>query len=577
MFNSFLRTVTALAITGLLCWPAAAADSVADMSASAYNGLCVLLVAIAVVMAAYYAHNAFETPIATPDDGPAPPRYMTQPRQYRMGMFAYVGLCLIGYVLIVGFYKDLAPFLAPVAPPPLKPYIQAYVQGSPMSFPVVVVLAVAALVTLLKIEHEWNPLYVLRRLVWGWVSIPDLANQIMAAARNDLVVPAQERVAVASEPANHVDSGDFDKDRQSVDRTWAELCYVRLWLTRKHDQGPHLTFFNEPSFAWQGLETNYKKIHGQIVPLKQALNEEDTPVRELFEETAAKIETLRRQYCRLAALFIVFENDTKKTAIRDANQFGARVGSVEARANPMRYVMLFIVAILISINLGVWLSAALWDLAHPAAAASALGQEANVATRWVYYGLATYGAPIIVVLLLRYLGWSYDAEQPSSYLTSYAAIFVIALCVSVTSLALATEFGPGPSAGKPFLDLLSMDFKWGWSPALICVYVVYHVDRQIDPLLPDIGTLGGEGVGQRLAACMLFAVLATLFALSPTASIPARPDSEWPVEKLHMVVIGTIFIIGFVMALVSQFCLVKPTKARAGSGSGVVNGMLRAS
>jgi hypothetical protein len=61
----------------------------------------------------------------------------------------------------------------------------------------------------------------------------------------------------------------------------------------------------------------------------------------------------------------------------------------------------------------------------------------------------------------------YDAEQPSSYLNSYAAILVIALCVSVISLALATEFGPGSSAGQPILSLLYLDFKWAWPPALL--------------------------------------------------------------------------------------------------------------
>ena len=184
-------------------------------------------------------------------------------------------------------------------------------------------------------------------------------------------------------------------------------------------------------------------------------------------------------------------------------------------------------------------------------------------------------APIVVVLLLRYLGWSYDAEQPSSYLNSYAAILVIALCVSVASLALAAEFGPGHSAGKPFLGLLYADFKWGWPPALICLYVVYHVDRQIDPLLPDIGTLAGEGIPARLTSCLLFACAVTLFALLPTSSLSARPDFAWPVEKLHTVVTGTVFTIGFVMAFVSQFGLVK-SSPRTSLAASLANPLLHA-
>ena len=488
-------------------------------------------------------------------------------------MVAYIGLCLIAYALIIGYYKDLFPFLEMAAPPEVRPLIDTVIKESAVSFPAVVVLGVAALVMLLKFEHEWNPLFALRRLVWGWVSIPELANQIMSAASTGLIVPLEERENVVRERTNHVDIGDFDKDRQSLDRNWAEICYLRVWLTRHREEGSHLTFFNEPNFGWYGLETNYKKMRDQIALLKQAQRLESSFGPEIFAETAARTETLRRQYCRLAACFVVFKNDTKKAAIGDAERFGARFMSpIEARANPMRYVVLFVVAILVSINLGVWLSATVWDLIHPAAAAAAaaspLDNEANLATRWVYYELASFGSPIAAVLLLRYLGWSFDADQPASYLTSYAAIFAIALCVSVAALALASEFGHGPNAGKPFIDLVFIDFKWGWSPALICVYVVYHVDRQIDPLLPDVGALGGEGFRHRLIACLLFAVLVTLFSLLPTMSIPARLNSAWPVEKLHTVVLGTIFTTGFVMALVSQFGLLKPRPgARVAGGT----------
>lgn len=579
MYTLICLIASTFSIGALLTLPALAQEPLEGVPPLAYDGICGVLVMAAVFVASYFARGAFDSPIVTPDDGPAPPRYMTQPRQYRLGMIVYIGLCLVGYLLIVVFYRPLSPFFAPLEPEPLRKLAQTYVQESRLSFPVVVVLGAAALVILLRIEHEWNPFYILRRVVQGWVSIPELTNNITEAARNQLLVPLDEREVAASDPDNHIDIGDFDKDRQSVDRIWAEVCYLRLWLTRNRDQGPHLTFFNEPSFAWKTLEANFRKMHDQIVPLKQALKEEKGFGREFFEETASKIETLRRQYCRLVAYFIVFKNDTKRAAIRDANQFGARVANIEARDNPLRYVLLFIVAILISINLGVWLSSMLWDAFNPAAAASAaasaLDHEANLATRWVYYGLASYGAPIVVVLLLRYLGWSYDAEQPSSYLNSYAAILVIALCVSVASLALAAEFGPGHSAGKPFLGLLYADFKWGWPPALICLYVVYHVDRQIDPLLPDIGTLAGEGIPARLTSCLLFACAVTLFALLPTSSLSARPDSAWPVEKLHTVVTGTVFTIGFVMAFVSQFGLVK-SSPRTSLAASLANPLLHA-
>jgi hypothetical protein len=578
MFYLFFRTVLLFAIGALLCFPANAQEPATQLPMPVYDGLCGLLLVIGLLVAGYFAHGVFEVAIPTPDYGPAPPRYMTQPRQYRMGMIAYVGLCLIAYMLIVAFYSDLAPFFAPLEPAAVDKLAQTYIKGAQISFPAVVILAIAALVTMLRIEQEWNPFLILRRVVWGWVSVPELANTIKADALNDLAVPEKARETIASDPKNHVDIGDFEKDRTSLDRKWAELCYVRLWLRRNLEEGKHNTFFNEPKFTWRTLESEFDAVRDRITRAKQAPKLEDTFEREVFDAIASKAEALRSKYCSLAAFFILFKNATKKAAAHDAGEFGVKIAPDEDRANPMRYIVMFTLAIVASIYLGVWVSATIWDLAcrimGEEVTSSAIAGNGAVATRWVYYGLATFGAPIAVALMLRYATWKYDAEQPDSYPTSYAVIVAVSLCVSIASLALATMLGSGPHANDPWTDLISRDFKWGWAPALISVYIVYHIDRQIDPLLPDIGKLGGEGVSHRLLACFSFAVLVTLLSALPTASLEARPDSPWSIEKLQTVVTGTIFTIGFVMALVSQFCLVKPRQQTA-SDAGMTSAALQ--
>jgi hypothetical protein len=376
---------------------AAAQDSGSANPASDSLGLRILLVVVALGFASHYARVAFEAPINTAEDGPAPPRYMTQPHQYQLGMIIYVGLCLAAYVLIVDYYKDLAPFLEIAAPLEIRPVIDTEIKQNAMSFPAVVVLGVAALVALLKIEHEWNPLSALRRQVWGWVSVPELANQIKAAALNALNVPMEAREKVASDPTNHVHVGDFEKDRTSVDCRWAELCYVRLWLMGNLKQGSHNAFFNEPSFSWQAMQSDFGEVRDRITRIKQEPNPEDPVERDVIKATVGKAETLRRKYCLLAACFILYKNATKKATVHDAAAFGVTIAADEARANPMRYIVLFLVAIVASIYLGVFMSALLWDLLHPAMAVMGAGPAAEgtdaIATRWAYYGLATFGAP----------------------------------------------------------------------------------------------------------------------------------------------------------------------------------------
>jgi hypothetical protein len=275
----------------------------------------------------------------------------------------------------------------------------------------------------------------------------------------------------------------------------------------------------------------------------------------IFADVAGKVDSLRRHYCRLAACFLVFKNETQKDALRDAKQFGVTITPDAPRANPLRYLVIFFAAIIIAIYLGVFLSAMTWDLLHHVP----VGVDPDTATKWMFYAFANYGMPIMAVLLLRYLGWRGDPGQPNSYLMSYATIFLVALCVATVCLAVA-QVAAGRVAMEGFGQQLYENVKWGISPAVVCIYIAYHVDRQIDPLLPDIGSYEHWRLPQRLMSCVFFGMLVTGFSALSTLSISVS-HSSWPVGKLQIVIIGTTFIIGLIMALVGEFLLIAPTQA----------------
>jgi polar amino acid transport system substrate-binding protein len=515
-----------------------------------------VLLILGMAFTGYWAYEAFDRPPIKLGDGPALPRYMTQPSQYRLGVIVFVGTCLLVYSLIAYFHADLVPIVGALNPP-LQHTIEASMKDGSLSYPLAVIFSAAIFVSLLKVEKDWNPIFVLRRVVHGWVSIPQIANALMIMMRDELVVPPDARADVAADPQMpHVTVGDFDKDRRSLDRRWAELCYLELWLERHRAQGSHFTFFNEPSFAWEQLQADYYNARDLITPLKRG----DVTDADTFADVAGKVESLRRQYCRLAACFLVFKNETQKAALRDARQFGVIITPDAPRANPLRYSAIFAVAIIIAIYLGVSLSAMTWDLLHH----NSLTFESEIATRWMYYALANYGMPIMAVLLLRYLGWRSDRSQPNSYLISYATIFLVALCVAAASLTIAQMLAAAATDG--FGHRLYKNIEWAISPAVVCIYIAYHMDRQIDPLLPDIGSVEHWRLPQRLMSCVFFAILVTGFSVLPTLSIPVS-RSAWPLAKLQIVILGTTFIVGLIMALVGEFLPVTPAR-----GSGRLQG-----
>src|SRR3954452_19339558 len=552
----FRRLSVTLLVSGTFSLPAVAQDHPSQPDPFLYTAQIILLI-LGMAFAGCWAYQSFNTQPIKLGDGPTLPRYMTQPIQFRFGVIAYVGVCLLVYSLIAYFHKELLPLVDAVAPELHKTIKHSMTDGS-LSYPLVVIFSAAIFVTLMKVEKDWNPLCVLRRVVHSWVSIPQFANALMIMTRDELLVSAEERSKVAGDPDTpYITVGDFDKDRRSLDRHWAELCYIRLWLERHRAQGSHFTFFNEPSFAWGQLQTDFYNARYLIAPLKRG----DVTDTNIFADAAAKVDSLFRQYCRLAACFLVFKNQTQKNALSDAKQFGVTITPDIPRANPLRYVAVFTVAIVIAIYLGVSLTALTWDLLHGDVYA-ALSQDPNLVTQWIGYALAIYGTPILAVLLLRYLGWTIDPVQPNSYLVSYATVFLIGLCVSVTCLAIAIKLaGPGHLATISFYELVITRLKWSISPAIVSVYIAYQVDRQIDPLLPNIAPYSYRRLAYRLMSCVFFGLLVAAFSALPAISISVS-FTAWSVEKQRIIVIGTVFIIGLMMALVGEFCF-KPKSASA--------------
>jgi hypothetical protein len=550
--------------------PAAAQDKNSDILPSILYPAQIAFLLCAMIIAAYYARAAFDAPPIELGDGPTLPWYMTQPRQYRIAVIAYIVICLAFYDLGAYFFRDLLPLADFVAPAWLETLIQKVAAKGLLSFPLTVVLAAAVFFILLKKnDTEWNPLLLLRRLVWGWASIPQFANAIMLTARDALDVPIRFRAGVARHPgAPYVDVGDFDKDRNSLDRNWAELCYIRLSLAKSRAEGLHHTFFNEPSFAWENLDADYATARGDVALVKQPIGHNGVPD---LADVSRKVKALRAKYCKLEACFLLFKNETKDKVIKEAIEFGIPMSYNISRSNPIRYLFVFVVGIIVSIYVGVTVSAMVWDLLH--GYNDMMNQESDLITRWTGYSLANYGMPILIVLVMSYLGWTVNHNQPASYPISYARIFIIALCVSAFSLAFAVKFVSSSSlAAKPFFELLLSEFKWSLSPALVTLYIAYHVDRQIDPLLPDIASWDSGHFRQRIVMCVIFAMIVAWLSLQPTLTLTPSSPTTWPVDKLRAVILGTTFTVGLVMALVSEFCLIKPTRAATPGASLPSNG-----
>src|SRR5207237_7575000 len=122
---------------------------------------------------------------------------------------------LLVYALIAYFHKPLLPLVRVLAPELYQAIDKSMSDGS-LPYPLVVIFSAAMFVVLMKLDNDWNPLFVLRRVVHSCVSIPQLASALMVMTGDELVVPIEARSLVAGSTASpYITVETLDKERHT--------------------------------------------------------------------------------------------------------------------------------------------------------------------------------------------------------------------------------------------------------------------------------------------------------------------------------------------------------------------------
>jgi hypothetical protein len=505
----------------------------------------VAITLLGVVWAAKLAFDAFSRRSVLVADVPTFPRYMTSRTQYRLGSSIFVIFACGVFLLLVYEHRQVIAAASLVDGMIPNDLIKAV---SDQTAPYLIVIAAMGAVYLyfLTKEVQWNALLIVRDVIYRWISIPQLAGQIVAQLRFSLHVPPDAVAAVVAGSAGVMEQ-DFRKDSNTPDRLWAETCYMKWWLTQGHDAGEDATFFTEESFGFDRLLRELQQASRDMTRWKAGAAA-DLPVTELIE----KIKDLHNRFSRLIACYFIYRNGSRKELCAEAGKFGVQIDS-SVPQNPMRYWIVYAIVLIGAVYVGVYASAILFDLLR--GEGLRIAQDFDRTVAWIAYSLSNYGLAIAAVLLLRSaLGYVGSASN-QSHLVTYCWTFLAAFVVGPLGLTIAVHlFGHPPYTTASIPQLYFGMLKWGLGPALVSVYMSYHLDRQIYEDLPSIDNSAAT-IGWRLAKCVVF-VGATMFLLLPQLlSVTAGQGSVWDSDKLRFVATGTTFCLTFALALAAQFAL----------------------
>lgn len=483
---------------------------------------------------------------------PTFPKYMTSRRQYLLGSSTFVLFACVFFLLLVHEHRQVIT-LAPLVPA-IPDTILAAVKDQSPPYLIVVAAMGAVFLYLLTKEAEWNVLLMMRDVIHIWISVPQLAKQIMTQIRFSLHVPAPAMAEVIA-GAPEVSAADFSKSRPTPDRMWAEICYMKWWLMKRREAGKDAIFFTEDSFGFDQLIQKSAWASHTMGRWKTgtAAGVDLTT----FPQTVAE---LHDNCTRLVACYLIYRNGARSNLYAEAKEFGIDVGASVQR-NPLRYWIIYAIALILSVYIGVIVSAVAYDLVD--GQGLVLSQDPNRLLAWVLYALCNYGLAIIVVLLLRWILSALSVDARQSHLITYCWTFLVSFVVGPAGLTVAVHYFGQPALSQlPFPDLYFRMLQWGLGPALVTVYVSYYLDRQSCSDLPDIDNSVAT-LRRRLLNCFAFAIGMVFLMLPNLLSLTAPPDAVWAASKLQFIATGTTFSLAFGLALAAQFALKKDPDAAA--------------
>jgi hypothetical protein len=560
-------SVVALAIMSCLALVTSAFAEVLTEEPPAASSLYIhyahiAVTALAVIFAMRLAAVAFARPPCSIADIPTDPRYLTSPGYYWFGLAAFTVLTALIFLVSVVLYKEVIPlielFKIPFLPEWLSRQLIDAANEDTAPYLLIVCLMAALYLYLLHKEAEWNILLMLRDLIHIWIAIPTRIRSIVAQMMVSFSVPEPFAGAITSGQVG-VRTEDFEKDPSTFERQWAELSYIQLWLTRQLGSG-EAGFFDDGEFKLDALLAEYAVLSADVVGFREDPSSHAADVRALLPRAKA----LRGKLARVVGCYLVHQYGVNERLVGAANEFGVPVKR-GANENPLKYIFIYLIALALSVYIGVYVSAIAFDLLTGVSLEKTLStQDDELVWRWISYSAANYGLAISVILLIRYIAWTSSATTNVAYLWTYCWTGLVAGLVGPLGLAIMVKLYNVPRfEGMPFISIFGAELKWGVGPAIIAVFISYYMDRQTSSALPDINQSRGT-IAWRFAVSLALALATLVLLLPPLLSLPAPVVGDWSREKLHAVAIGTTFMITFGLAFAAQFALRKPQRSTAG-------------
>ena len=309
---------------------------------------------------------------------------------------------------------------------------------------------------LLHKEAEWDILLMLRDVIQIWIAIPTRVRSIVAQTMVSFAVPKSFAGEIVNADVG-VRKEDFEKDVATFERQWAELSYIRMWLTRQLGSG-EAGFFDDAEFKLDALLAEYAALSADVVRFREDPPSHAADARALVP----RAKTLRAELARVVGCYLVHQYGITERLDDAAKEFGLPI-KCAANENPLKYIVIYLITLALCVYVGVYVSAIAFDLLAGESLESALStQDDELVWRWISYSAANYGFAISVILVIRYIAWTSSTRANIVYLWTYCWTGLVAGLVGPLGLAIMVVVYRVPQfADMSFISIFGTELKWG--------------------------------------------------------------------------------------------------------------------
>jgi hypothetical protein len=397
--------------------------------------------ALACVFAMRLAATAFARPQRALAEIPTGPRYLTSPGHYLFGLAVFMALTAFIFLILVYLHKEVISVVelikVPFLPDSFSKQVLDAVNNESAPYLLIVFFIAALYLYLLHKEAEWNILLMLRDVIHIWIAIPTRVRSIVAQMMVSFAVPNPFAREIVNAQVG-VRKEDFEKDPTTFERQWAELSYIQLWLARQLGSG-EAGFFDDAEFKLDALLAEYAALSAEVVTLREDPSSHAGGARALVPRAKA----LRSKLARIVGCYLVHQNGVNERRNGAAKEFGLPV-KYALNENPLKYIVIYLIALALCVYIGVYVSAIAFDLLAGKPLENALStQDDELVWRWISYSSANYGLAIGVILVIRYVAWTSSPRANAVYLWTYCWTGLVAGLVGPLGLTHRPQAQPG--------------------------------------------------------------------------------------------------------------------------------------